>query len=508
MSEQNVLKSAALLTLSGIIAKTVDFVFRAYYSRCLGSEGMGIFSLVFSFHAIMLNISAGGFSVAVSKIVSEKRTRGDYTGAKKTVAVSALCIMLLSLFVIFFTYIYSDKIAYVFLKEPRCRRCIVFLSPSILFMGISYCIKGYFYAMRRVIIPASSEFLEQAVKISVISFLLRLWLPRGIQHGCEAVFLGLSIGEFASCLYLTVFCAVSLAKLPETRPQFSSRSVLPQIAGAALPIMLSSLLGSLMRMQEDVLIVSGLRKHGFSQQSSLNTYGTIHGMIMPLTVFPLTLMSSVLTLLVPEISRANSMRSRERLKALTERIFRFTAFFAFLTLAVFETFSKELSAAVYNAPETSGILSVLALICPLMFFDSVSCGILNGLGKQGSLLLFNLSDSALRLFLISFLIPKLGTAALIGIIITSNVFTSALTVSRVLKHTKINFNASAYFIKPLMSSAAACFAAQLIPDVPALSGNARLAAAMLIFAAVYAAISVLFGAFRRSDLKWLASRGF
>ena len=39
-----------ILGLSGIIAKLFDFSFRAFSSRVLGAEGMGLLSLGFSLH--------------------------------------------------------------------------------------------------------------------------------------------------------------------------------------------------------------------------------------------------------------------------------------------------------------------------------------------------------------------------------------------------------------------------------------------------------------------------
>ncbi|MBO5955832.1 MAG: oligosaccharide flippase family protein, partial [Clostridia bacterium] len=202
MSKQNILRSAAGLTLSGIIAKTIDFLFRAYYSTLLGSEGMGLFSLVFSFHGLILTFATAGLGVAVSKTVSLYFATKNNNCIKKTMKIALLWVVAMSLGVILTVCIFSKNIAESFLKEPRVQLSIIFLSPSILFMSISYCIKGYFYAARKILIPASSEFLEQAVKIISITLLLNIWRPLGIQHGCEAVFLGITIGEFSSCFFL------------------------------------------------------------------------------------------------------------------------------------------------------------------------------------------------------------------------------------------------------------------------------------------------------------------
>lgn len=449
LSEQNILRSAAALTFSGIIAKTADFIFRAYYSTRLGSEGMGIFSLVFSYHSIILTFATGGLGVAVSKSVSEQFSYGCSGNVKKVMRIALTSVFVLSIAVIVATCIFSSNISGNFLNEPRTRLSLICLSPSILFMSISYCIKGYFYASRKVLIPATSEFLEQAVKITVITLLLKKALPLGITAGCAAVFLGISVGELSSCLYLIFFYRKDCPSLKRTCETGSLAGGLLKIA---LPSMLTSLSGSILRMQENVLIVTGLKKSGLTNSEALSQYGTVHGMVMPLIIFPLTLLSSCFTLLVPEISRANAIKNRLRLSTLISRLYRFTAFGSFLVCTVFVTLPTELATLVYSAPNISKTVFLIALFSPVMFADSVSCGILNGLGKQTTLLILSFCDSFLRIGLIVFLIPAMGINALFIMIFTSNIFTASCTVETVLRTTGIPFEFSGWFFRHLLSA--------------------------------------------------------
>ena len=71
MPKNTILKNVFILGISGIIAKTFDFVLRAFYSRALGAEGTGLLSLGFSLHGVMLTFATAGLGVAVSKISSE-----------------------------------------------------------------------------------------------------------------------------------------------------------------------------------------------------------------------------------------------------------------------------------------------------------------------------------------------------------------------------------------------------------------------------------------------------
>ncbi len=507
MKTDNVLRNTALLTLSGIGAKTIDFVFRAYYSRMLGSEGLGLFSLCFTVHGLMLNIATGGIGVAVSKIVSESCVRRAYDEIYATMRTAFASVCILSITVITLASIFSKEIAEYFLNEPRCSKCIVYLAPSVLFMGISYCIKGYFYAMRRVVPPASSEFLEQAVKIISIIYLLNKKLPYGIEQGCEAVFAGISIGEFSSCLYLTVFYAFDSGRRRCGRSKGVGKTAI-MIAKIAVPVMLTSMATSLIRSREEVLIVSSLQKSGLSHADALGVYGGIYGMVMPLVIFPLTLLSSCLSLLVPEISRAYARQSSVRLKTLVSKIYRFCTLFGFLVACIITTYSKELSHMVYNSIDIAKHLRVIALLCPLMFVDSVSCGMLNGMGKQGTLLKFSFLDAISRILLICVLLPSHGTGALIFVIIASNILTPLLSVKKVLRETGIHFSWSAWCIKHLVCAAVAYFVAEGLLMQFCERGNMESVTAMILTAAVYFLTGAALSSTSRADWRWLAERVF
>ena len=506
MKNQNILRSTALLTLSGILAKTIDFVFRAYYSRSLGSEGMGIFSLVFSVHGIMLNVATGGLGVAVSKIVSEQYADHKTGDIKKTMAIALTSVFTLSTVVILLTSIFSQQIAEVFLKEPRCRMSLVYLSPSILFMGLSYCLKGYFYASRNVLPPASSEFLEQAVKITTIRYLLEKFLPSGIEHGCEAIFMGITLGEFSSCLYLSVIYSFKHKKLYGIS---HSKSTISKILKISVPVMTASISGSFLRMQEQVFTVSALRNSGLSQASALSRYGSIYGMVMPLIVFPLTLLSSCFTMLVPEISRARGFHSNARLQTLVSRIYRFTALFGFLVAAVIFIFADNLAVLVYNTDEIAGVLRLLSILAPIMFMDSVSCGILNGMGRQNSLLFYSISDCLFRIVLIRFLVPNFGIPALLGIIFASNMYTFISTVRNVLNQSKLHFAAMEWMLRHLISAALTCFVSVCFyQSLSASASPVSVGVAMAFSVILFLITETTFSHSSRTDFLWLIKRMF
>ncbi len=492
--------------MSGIAAKTIDFVFRSYYSRQLGSEGLGLFSLCFSVHGIMLTIASGGFGVAVSKIISEGLSRREFDKVKGTMKLALGTVGLLGVLLVFLIFVFNTSIATWFLKEPKCAKSLVSLAPSILFMGISYCLKGYFYASRKVLAPATSEFLEQGVKIVSITFFLTKMLPQGIEKGCEAVFWGISIGELSSCLYLFLIYLFDMGRFKGIKCAKVKSLILP-IFKIALPIAFSSLLGSLIRSREQVLAISSIESAGFSHGDALKLYGGIYGMVMPLIVFPLTLLSSCFTMLVPEISRAYAAQNSVRLKTLVARIYRFCGFFGFLIMCILFIFSEELSGIVYGTKEISGNLKILSLLVPVMFSDSVSCGILNGMGKQTAMFLYSLTDSLGRILLIFIFVPVFGIKALIGVIILSNIFTHTLTSGKVHGLARIHFGLRDRLFKHAFSAIVAGGTALFISNI-FFEGTGSMIFSIVCLALIYTFVEMSTSSSLKLDFDWLKNRMF
>ena len=179
-------------------------------------------------------------------------------------------------------------------------------------------------------------------------------------------------------------------------------------------------------MKEEVLIISALKRGGASHSLALSTLGILKGMAMPLLVMPLNLIGSVTSLLVPEISRAG-IKSRERLRSRVIKIYKTGLPLGVLVGVIFLLFGDKITQLVYGRADAAKLVVYLAPLCPIMFADSLSCSILNGLGKQTRMLVFFLLDFCLRFTLIYFTLPKGQVLAFCIMIAASNIFTCILS---------------------------------------------------------------------------------
>lgn len=303
-------------------------------------------------------------------------------------------------------------------------------------MGISYCLKGYFYGIRRTKIIIASEVLELLIKTAAVITLVNKLLPLGIEWGCAAVAIGLCVGEICSCLFL---CFNSKDVIFKADDKIKTYPVMP-IVKICLPVIIGACLSRILRMQEEVFMVSSLSKFGLSNSSALENLGVLQGMIMPVLIFPITLIGALVTTVIPEISRAQASQNSVRMKNLLFKLYGFAVVMGICTTALLIIFSDVIAFNIYNNAIVAEMVRKMAFLVPIMLLDSISCAVLNGLGKQTGLLFIGLGDSFLRLAIVYALVPYMGMAAVYGMIIFSNLFTCLLSVTRVLNLTRSRKN--------------------------------------------------------------------
>jgi stage V sporulation protein B len=195
-----------------------------------------------------------------------------------------------------------------------------------------------------------------------------------------------------------------------------------------IPMTLSAVGNSFFRMVEDVWTIDGLEMSG--EENAMEIYGLIRGMTMPLLVFPLNLISSFMALLVPEVSRAEE---NGRLKSIVKHVGKMGLMFGLMVFVVFYVFAEEISLAVYGTNAAAEYIKPLSLLCPIIIMDSLSGGMLGGLGEQSTLLRYSVADTALRLFLVYFILPLKGTLVIIVMTFLSNFLTCGLNVQKIRK---------------------------------------------------------------------------
>lgn len=446
---KNLFVNTIILTITALIMRVIGIIYKVYISNEVGTEGMGLYKLIGTVSSMAITFSISGISTGVTRIVSEEVSRKNYSNIKTIVFKACAICGSLSVLISVALFLLSENIALVFLKDERVRMSLKIVAVSIPFIAISSCIKGYFFAVRDIFIPITSQLSEQFIKITVVVGLLSLVMPRGLEYGCAVLVLGTAISEIFSCIY--VFIAYKLEK--RENKSFSivkeqSEDLLKRLFNIAVPIAGSSYIMSGFRSLEMMLIPSSLVKFGMSTREAVSVLGGVMGMVFPIIMFPAVLLMSLGRILIPEISRARSVNNNERVNSLISRSVGFTCIIGIMSFFIFSNFYNELSLSIYNREDIGVFFKMISIAIPFMYIDMIIGGILNGLNQQVKSLEYAVLESVLRILLIYTILPLKGVNGLIITMSISTLFSFTLSFIRVIKVTAIKIDLINWIIKP------------------------------------------------------------
>lgn len=507
-NRNNVIAGTLLLSASSIFVRMVGFFFRIYLSNTIGAQGMGLYTLIMSLYSLGTSVATSGVSLAVSKLVAEELARGSHANARRVLRRGLTLSLGFGLIVFVGIFFFAEPISLHILKDARCAFPLRLLAPGMPFLAISACFRGYFIAGRSMVNPATGQILEQLFKMTFIITLLRYWLPRGIEYGCAAVILGITAGELICFVYTMLGVALE-RKRGYIKQKADITGVTGKILKIIIPVSFTSNVRSALRLLEDVLILAGLKAFMGADNAATGMYGRVKGMAMPLLIFPLSLLSSFVVTLTPEISRLGAQNGNSRLEGVVSRILQITCIIGIFIVGIFMTFSYEIGVVIYHDDTVGAMLRQMAFLCPFMCVEMVVVSILYGLGQQSAAMRYSLYDCVLRVAMVYFLIPRFGVNGFVAMVVASNLFTSGLNFKRLLKITKIKLNINDWFIKPALAAAAAGQTVKAVCNLwlfDALSLRQGLLLGLVVIAAVYIAVLFSIGSISKNDLKWIASK--
>lgn len=498
------IKNAMVLTITSLILRLLGVVFRIWLSAEIGSEGIGLYQIIFSFYILAATFATSGIYTAVTRLVADEMVLGSARSIKKIMRRSFLIISALAIISTFLVFFGSDFIASYIIADSRAAIAIKTLAFSLFFMGISSCVKGYFLARRKSVPPSLSQIIEQVVRILSVLFLVKHFSAVSIELSCAAIFLGDVIAEFSSCLYLYLYYKYDTGKLRalsgRKTPDFAVGKQLTRISA---PITGGKYINSVLRIIESSLVPSRLVKFGITRSSALSFFGMIKGMALPILFFPSSLLSSLSTLLIPEISESVVRGNIRSVRRSVSAIIITTAIFGFIFSAVFFFCGDILGLLIYKNGEVGRLIKILAPLVPFMYLDSIADGILKGLDQQLITFRNSVSDSSFRIILIFFLLPLYGERAFIWIMYLSNAYTCLLNVVRLVRTSGAEIPLFRKVFLPFVLSFSVTYFVNSIVSYFNFSSIVYITSVVVISCTLYFVLLFIFGCLKKEEMQSL-----
>ncbi|MBQ9510314.1 MAG: oligosaccharide flippase family protein [Clostridia bacterium] len=501
-------KNAAMLIAVALIMRTVGVIFNAYAANKIGAEGMGLYSLVMSVYVFAVTVATSGINLAVTRLVAEELALGRDAGAIKAMSKCVIYALSFGCFSACALFVSAPLLAEKAIGDERMTLSLRALSAGLPFIALSNVFSGYFYAVKRVFKSASSNIIEQFVKIAVTCTLLWIFAPRGVEYACMALVVGTSVSEGLSFSYLLLFYLADKKKYLNSKTPYPPPSEISRrMFAIALPVALSAYLRSGLVTIEHMLIPRGLRKFGQDYSLSLAAYGTVSGMALPVLLFPAAVSSTFAGLIIPEMSelaaKYKTKKGVAEINYIVKRSIGAVLIFGIGTAGIFLAFSSPLGDMIYSSADASYYIAVLAPLVPVMYLDTCVDGMLKGLGEQLYSMRVNILDASLSILLVYLLLPKMGIMGYIVCIFATELINAALSLWRLIKITGAKINVLRRVIMPIICMAGAYSVTAIILRPTALPQTVYLIVGILFTIALYAFFLGATGTLGREEYMWM-----
>lgn len=428
LSKHPLIAGSFLLTLTGFVSRLIGFFYRVYLSRIFGEEGMGVYQLLSPVLAMSFSLTAAGFQTAISKFVAEQHSdtaNNQSTHKSLKPMLMGLSISLpLSILVMLLLVHYSEWIATEWLCEIRTVSMIRIMAFTVPLSAVHACLHGYFYGLKKAVVPAASQILEQLCRVGSVYLLTYHSTSQGIEPSLNITVLGLFVGELISTLMsaFALYChgrKQTHAPLPPSN-NLSYKTLLFMV----IPLIANRVTLNILQSIETVSIPNGLKAFGYDTSTALSVYGVLTGMAFPLIFFPNAITSSIAVLLLPLISEKSAAGDIQEVRKLTIKTIKYCSMLGFSCMAIFLLFGNFLGTLLYQSTLAGYFITTLSFICPFLYLNNTLSAILQGMGKVISLFVINVAALLIRLLFIKLFIPTIGIQGYLWGLLVSQLFQS------------------------------------------------------------------------------------
>lgn len=459
MNRREFLKSGTLMSAVSILLRTVTLAFAGYVSRAVGAEGVGINTLVMSAYGFAVTFATSGVGLTVTRLVAAHIGEGKRESIGRTLRGAAVYSLIFSLFATAVLAAFSGFIATACLGDVRATLPLIILSLSLIPTALLGVISGYYVAKRCAGRTSMIGLISNAVRILVTVILLSEYAPRGAVFAVVALCMGASLSEIIT---LTVAAVVFFIDRMGERDGEERGVSLRPVANMAMPLALSSYVRSGLLSVEHAIIPRRLEKRGESLGEALSSYGSLHGMALPMVVYPMTPLSSFAQLLLPELAESEAAGDTHRMQRIARLAVSGALSWGILMAVMLFVFSEELGYTVYGSYGAGYFISVLAPVVPIMYIDHVVDAMLKGVGEQVYSMWVNILDSALSVILVFILLPVMGIEGYAVVIIAMEGFNFALSYLRLRRRIAFRVDMVGALIIPSLAAVGSAYLVDLL----------------------------------------------
>ncbi|MGE5541752.1 MAG: oligosaccharide flippase family protein [Bacillota bacterium] len=420
-ADSPLLSMTATLTVTAILSRIWGFAMRAIMARLIGAEGMGLFQVTGAYFMGFVIPITSGLSPATSRLVARGSDGRRTHFTDRVVAVAASMGLAASTVSLFLARVI----------RPRSPEACEALSPGAMGLMITSStiyavIEGFFIGSRNVGALVIADQIMEAVRFALATFTLVQFSAFSIGLRLRWIMVVTAFAETLSLAWLVRrYVAIEVVQ-SRIAPEPMGK-VAGEIVRTALPVGLTRLTGSAMRMVEVSFAPHVLSRTGLSVRDSLAAYGQVTGMAIPVVLIPAVITTSLAISMIPEVAKCGTVRQARNKAWKASAV---SLVFGLWVAWLIRGYAGAIARTLYGPVCDARVLASIAFLAPALYVDQVTSAALRGMGRANAALISDVAAWILRLWLILSLPahPGIGIHGFTIAIVASSALSAALNM--------------------------------------------------------------------------------
>lgn len=455
-------QGAVILGVAGLLVKLIGAFFRIPLANAIGPIGSSYYEVVYPYYSGLLVISSAGLPTAISKMVSERITIGDYKGAHKVFTTALKMLVIIGIFTGSLMYFGSNALAAVSTLDAAHLSFKV-LAPALLFVSVMCAYRGYLQGMQKMTGTAISQIVEQVGKLAIGLTLAIKLLPLGPEYAAMGALIGVTISELLALVTIILIYnrrRPRIRRLIEQSGSYRPSPITKNLVLLAVPITIGASISSLSGIVDSALIIRILLGLGYAQETAQTAYALLRTNVTTLVNMPGVLTMALAMSLVPAISASVAQRDPESTKSVARLGMKLALIIGLPCTAGLFVLAKPILAMLYpGLSETQLVLAAdLMHTCSIgvLFLSLVQSmtGVIQGLGKP-NVPVFNLFLGFLIKVLSQIILMNIPSVNIQGAALSTVLcyaFAGIADTVYAVRKARIDLNVWDVILKPLLST--------------------------------------------------------
>jgi len=453
MKKQSLLKASLVLGIAGIIARFLGLFFRWPLIMLIGDEGVGYYQMTYPLYMFFVAI-ASGVPVAISKMISERKAKGDIRGIFEIVKESTILMLFLGIGTSLILFIFAKPIINFVQWDQKSYYALIGISFAPFIISIMTIYRGFFQGLQNMTPSGVSQIIEQIGRVVIGVGLAILLLPKGIEYSAGGAALGATGGGIMGIIYL-------YSKYKKVKREMWNKKVaintniLSEILRIALPISIGATVGTIMSLIDSILVPQKLLLAGMASSEATILYAQLSGKAHVIINIPLTLSMALGTSLIPIIAENYITRRKRNLEDKIQMSLKLSFLIALPTTLGLFFLSEPIMKVIFPGKfEGFMILKYLSLSIPFIIMTQTTTSVMQGVGHYIRPII-NLFIGCIVKIILTYILVPLPNFNIYGAVIASiaaYIIATVLNLISLKIKLRTKFNLKETFIKPLIAS--------------------------------------------------------